>query len=537
MFVVITGLGIGLLYDPDWALPWFDARVSLIVTPALVVLQAAAGRLLVAAARSRGRYATWEEFVRRLIRSSNAYRVLALPLYGASVWLLHWPRVVADTWHLDGVPFVSLLLTLLPFLLLLGATFLGLHAAESLARGERLPLRDYLSFHVRMSVLLPLVPAFTVFTLFDSLQLSETASTALAVYPFLNWLLLLAVALAFVASAPWFLTTAWGAKPLPESALRTRLELLCDQAGVPRPKFLVWPTRGFGHVNAAVVGIFARNRAVMFTDAMIAAFTPDEIAAVLAHELGHARHRHLAFYFALALGAALFANFADFALQGLAPESARLGGALAFLALLAGGAFGFYSRRFERQADLFAARLVPASLYIATLEKVASLNGNVRKVWFFTHMSIEQRVNYLLEAGVRPDSAGAFERRLRRAVAAGVAFAAFSLGGAAWTVARQVEAAPAGRERIEARRLADRAGAAWDAGDRERAATLLGEAAARDPAWSLAWAEVLYASGRAFEAEAPYRKALDLLPEETDETARVRERLEIIEEMKVRRER
>jgi Zn-dependent protease with chaperone function len=534
LFLALAGLGIGIAWDPRWAFPWYDARAAVLAAAAAPLLQLAAARLLMRVARrAPDDAAAWPAFISSLIRNANAYRALALPLYAAVIHVFHWPRLVLE--RIGPVPVAGLLLTLAPFVALLLATFLGLHRAESLARRDRLHLRDYLGFHARMGLLLPLVPAVAVLGLFDLLQASERVRLTLAVYPFLTWIVLLVLSAAGLALAPDLLVRLWKARPLPEGPLLDRFRELCDRAGVRRPRFFVWPTGRFAMVNAMVAGLLPARRTVLFTDAMLAEFAPDELSAVLAHELGHVRHRHLVFYFAMAAGAASFVNFADYAAAPFVGEAARLAGALAFLAALAAGAFGWFSRRFERQADLFAARLVPAPLAVAALEKVALLAGNVRKVWFFTHMSIEQRVNYILEAGTRPENTALFERRLRAARLAGLAFVAFSLGGAMYTVAGQVREAPAARRVFEATELATRAEAAWRAGDPERAIELARRAATVEPAAAIHLGEFLYGSGKPFEAEEAFRLALNEYEPDSEQGLLIRDRLAAIEGLRARR--
>ncbi len=102
--------------------------------------------------------------------------------------------------------------------------------------------------------------------------------------------ILVSFVLAFLAPvvfAPMF----YRFKPLEDPGLRARFEALAAKAGVHvLGVFEMGASAKTRRSNAAVVG-FGRTRRVVITDTMLRTFTPDEIETVLAHELGHQRHR------------------------------------------------------------------------------------------------------------------------------------------------------------------------------------------------------------------------------------------------------
>jgi STE24 endopeptidase len=132
----------------------------------------------------------------------------------------------------------------------------------------------------------------------------------------------------------------------------------------------VWKTDG-AVVNAAVAGIVPWLRYVMLSDGLVQHLTEEEIEAVFGHEVGHIRHHHLWFYVAFLLGSSLFLLVAltttSRVLADLLGEPTMhdamslahgLAAPLAGMALYFGVFFGFLSRRFERQADVFGCRAV-----------------------------------------------------------------------------------------------------------------------------------------------------------------------------------
>src|SRR5207237_4253021 len=78
--------------------------------------------------------------------------------------------------------------------------------------------------------------------------------------------------------------------PLADATLAARLLALADRAGVGA--IGIWiadQSRKSRTANAAVVGL-GRTRRILLYDTLAAGFRPEEIEAVLAHELGHHVH-------------------------------------------------------------------------------------------------------------------------------------------------------------------------------------------------------------------------------------------------------
>ena len=59
---------------------------------------------------------------------------------------------------------------------------------------------------------------------------------------------------------------------------------------------LYWPIFGGRMVTAGVMGLISRFRYILITNALFQVLNADEIDAVIAHEIGHIKKRHLLFY-------------------------------------------------------------------------------------------------------------------------------------------------------------------------------------------------------------------------------------------------
>lgn len=185
--------------------------------------------------------------------------------------------------------------------------------------------------------------------------------------------------------------------PLPPGALRERVEALLARCHFAATRlFVVDGSRRSSHGNAWFAGLGHAKRVVFF-DTLLDRLAPDEVEAVLAHELGHYRLHHVAkriawsaavsFVILAVLGAVVRSS--GF-LAGLGIPPAELPAMLArpavalVLFVLVLPAFTFaltplasaWSRRHEFEADAFAARHASASALITALSRLYADNAS-----------------------------------------------------------------------------------------------------------------------------------------------------------------
>lgn len=101
-------------------------------------------------------------------------------------------------------------------------------------------------------------------------------------------------------------------QPLEDESLKARVTALMQRCGfAAKGLFVMDGSRRSAHANAYFTGFGAAKR-VVFYDTLLRQLSPGEVEAVLAHELGHFKHRHI-----LQRMASLFAlSLAGFALLG-----------------------------------------------------------------------------------------------------------------------------------------------------------------------------------------------------------------------------
>jgi STE24 endopeptidase len=161
-------------------------------------------------------------------------------------------------------------------------------------------------------------------------------------------------------------------QPLDDATLKARVTALMQRCGfAAKGLFVMDGSRRSAHANAYFTG-FGASKRVVFYDTLLRQLNAGEVEAVLAHELGHFKHRHvlqrMATMFALSLaGFALLGWLSGHAWfytgLGVQPNMAAPNDALAILLfMLVVPVFGFFvaplpaliSRRHEFEADAYA---------------------------------------------------------------------------------------------------------------------------------------------------------------------------------------
>lgn len=161
-------------------------------------------------------------------------------------------------------------------------------------------------------------------------------------------------------------------EPLADESLKARVQGLMQRCGfAAKGLFVMDGSKRSGHGNAYFTGLGAAKRVVFF-DTLLSKLTPGEVEAVLAHELGHFKHRHVTQRLVMMFGVSL-AGFAllgwlsnqawFYAALGVQPHLGAPNDALALLLfLLAVPVYASFvspltaqlSRKHEFQADAYA---------------------------------------------------------------------------------------------------------------------------------------------------------------------------------------
>ena len=229
----------------------------------------------------------------------------------------------------------------------------------------------------------------------------------------LAWLGFLGVAILLAQLAPVILFPIfYKFEPLRDDELKSRLVRLGERAGTRVRGVYKWHlSEKSKKANAALTGL-GNTRRIILADTLLDNYSPDEIEAVLAHELGHHVHKHILKSIGVQAGVTfvgfwaanwalhysverwhMFETISDFANLPLLILIFTL---LSFFLMPALNAFSRYN---ERQADRYAFESIASvAPFVSSMNKLAEQNLAERtpsrwvEWWFHSHPAIARRV-------------------------------------------------------------------------------------------------------------------------------------------------
>lgn len=353
-----------------------------------------------------------QQFSSALTRQS----VLAIALFAVDIYGLNLSSFLTGIWLFEAIPTFQALVFMTLFVGYLAIVWSNAHVAYRHIYGTGLTRRAYVASNI----------AFSVPVLLPWLLLSGIADLILAL-PFdlprevlrspegeTAYFLFFLFAVAMIG--PLIIQKFWRCRPLEAGYDRQRIEALCRRAELKYADILYWPIFGGRMITAGVMGLVSRFRYILVTEALLRLLSPEEVDAVIAHEVGHVKKHHLLFYLFFFIGYMVIA-YATFDLivyliifsepiyrfvfiTGISRTTVTTG--LLSLAIIFNFLvyfrfiFGYFMRNFERQADasvygLFAS----AAPLISTFKKIVAVSGHSPDKPNWHHFSIGQRVDFL----------------------------------------------------------------------------------------------------------------------------------------------
>jgi STE24 endopeptidase len=230
------------------------------------------------------------------------------------------------------------------------------------------------------------------------------------------WAALTAFSLLMFWAYPKFIAPIFNSfTPLEEGEVKQRIEALLKRTGFnSQGVFVMDGSRRSSHGNAYFTG-FGANKRIVFFDTLLKHLSPAQVEAVLAHELGHFKHKHIVKQMLLSTLMTLigFATLAWLMQQNWFYTNLGITEASTYMALilfmLVSPVFTFFispimsllSRKNEFEADEFAAQQSSAEELISALvglykENASSLTPDrVYSAFYDSHPPASIRIAHL----------------------------------------------------------------------------------------------------------------------------------------------
>ena len=280
---------------------------------------------------------------------------------------------------------------------------------------NKMPLRLFITDIVKNALLGALIGLPLVWVV---LRLMESAGDLWWLYA---WLVFSAFQLAMLVLYPTVIAPLFNKfTPLTDESLKTRIENLMQRVGfASQGLFVMDGSKRSAHGNAYFSGFGAAKRIVFF-DTLLARLAPQEIEAVLAHELGHFKLRHIVKRIVMMFGISLgflallgFLKSQTWFYTGLGVDPLIVTGndavaLILFMLVLPVFTFLFSpltsigSRKHEFEADAFAARHTQANDLVSALVKLYEDNAStltpdpLHSAFYDSHPPASVRINRLL---------------------------------------------------------------------------------------------------------------------------------------------
>jgi Zn-dependent protease with chaperone function len=364
--------------------------------------------------------------------------VMAIVLFSLDIYGLNLVSFVSNIPFLTIIPTLQALLFLGLFVFYLAIVWAFAYSPYNALYTTGLPRESYILSNISFSVpiLLPWLLLSGIADIINVLPFKLPKQMLATTEGQVLYFLVFLVAVAMIG--PLMIQKFWRCKPLEAGNVRTRIENVCRQAGMEYANILYWPIFGGRMITAGVMGLVKKFRYILVTGAFIRFLEPDEIDAVIAHEVGHIKKNHLLFYLVFFVGYMLvsYATF-DLLIYGvlyaeplygfigrIGLNQTTLTSSIFSIVIIViflvyfRFIFGYFMRNFERQADTYVYTLFDsAKPLISTLEKIALTSGQPPDRPNWHHFSITKRIDYLKKCETDKSWIGRHDWKIKKSMA------------------------------------------------------------------------------------------------------------------------
>jgi len=364
--------------------------------------------------------------------------VMAILLFAINIYGLNLSAFLLRMPLLSLVPTLTALIFLMLFIAYLAIIWAFAYDTQRVLYRSDISRRSYILSNISISVpvLLPWLLLSGISDMINILPFEIPkrilATTEGEIAYFLIFLLLVAIV------GPFLIQKFWRCQPLEPGERRKQIEAVCRKAALQYANILYWPIFSGRMITAGVMGLIKKFRYILVTRALLQLLEPNEIDAVIAHEIGHIKKKHLLFYLLFFAGYMVlsyavfdliiyFIIYADpvykllhntrFNQTAVVSTLFSLIIIIIFLIYFR-YIFGFFMRNFERQADIYVFSIFDSAVpLISTLNKIALTSGQPPDRPNWHHFSIQQRIDYLERCEANRSWIERHNRKVRRGIA------------------------------------------------------------------------------------------------------------------------
>ncbi len=357
-------------------------------------------------------------FRNNYLRTTNISLIKALIIFTLEIYLFDLKAIVMSVFRFNGVTFAGDLIILSIFILHFAIVWYWGYKTSGdiiyLSENSSRFIIDNIKFNLAIVIpWLMLTLGTDLLRVLNFRWITENSSS-----PLFQLLIFILFLIIFLIAGPVLIVRLWDCKPLPDGYLRSEILKFTDGEGIKFKEILSWNSLSRSLLTAGVLGYFPFFRYLLITPELIKILSTDEILAVVSHESGHVKRKHILYYMLLFIGFAIISG-GLMSIVNLIVLSSPLG-----IDLLTGTGgffgisgynlmigifsilifilyfrfiFGYFMRNFEREADLycFDSGIDPAYL-ISSFEK---LGGGIseKRGSNWHHFSIMERIEFLEE--------------------------------------------------------------------------------------------------------------------------------------------
>ncbi len=342
--------------------------------------------------------------------------IIAIVVFAVDIYGLNLPSFLSGIAPFNAIPTLLALLFLLLFIFYLAIVWAFAYGPYQNLYRANISRATYVFSNISFSipVLLPWLFLSGIADIIQTLPFEAPKQFFSTTEGEVSYFLFFLIGVAIFG--PVLIQKFWRCKPLEDGYYRSRIEGLCRRADMAYSDILYWPIFGGKMITAGVMGLVKKFRYILVTTSLLQLLEPEEVDAVIAHEIGHVKKKHLLFYLAFFVGYMLLSYVAVdaivFAIISAEPiywlsnkagfsQTAFISGVYSVVIICVfliyfRFIFGFFMRNFERQADTYVYALFDsAKPLISTLEKIAATSGQSADKPNWHHYSISQRIDYL----------------------------------------------------------------------------------------------------------------------------------------------